>query len=175
MKTLLTMRRLFLGLILLYCLSPGVWADVYVSPEEHRAMAKEGLEAQLASVPKEEQVEFVQALLDKIPLDILELQVEIEEAKKSKTGTPAYFLAKGFDTIEYRAQIYREWLSEHGAQPREPDKSGTPKATASPAKQEGHRASPLSDRPMLSSTHLVALAFLAGGLLLGLRRALKPS
>ncbi len=173
MKTFVTMRRIILELILLCCLAPGVLADVYVSPEEHRAMAKEGLEAQLASVPKEEQVEFVQALLDKIPLDILELQMEIEEAKKSNTGTPAYFLAKGFDTIEYRAQIYREWLSEHGVEPPEAEKPGTPNATASPAKKEGHRVTPGSDRPMLSSTHLVALAFLAGGLLLGLRRALK--
>lgn len=161
----------------------AVQADVYVSPEEHRAWAKQGLEEQLAKVPADKQVEFVKAQLAKIPQDRKDLEMQVAEARaaeasgKERKGAPSYFLAKGFEGIDYREEVLKAWLAEH--------KDGVPQAKPSPSPQshtpltppslEGQSAKPESDSgtvAALGSTQIVALVLLGAGLLLGARRAL---
>lgn len=159
----------------------AVQADVYVSPEEHRAWAKQGLEEQLAKVPADKQVEFVKAQLAKIPQDREDLKRQVAEAEAAEAngrkGPPAYFLAKGFEGIDYREEALKNWLAEH--------KDGVPQAKPSPSPQshtpltppslEGQSAKPESGSgtvAALGSAQIVALVLLGAGLLLGARRAL---
>jgi len=143
-------------------------ADVYVSPEEHSRMAKEGLERQLADVPKEEQVEFVRQKLREMPLRRQELELEVaqaEEAEANGTGrVPAYFLRKGFTTLDYEEKALKDWLAERGVSP---ETESSPKGV----KESGLVVPPVPSPPF-SSVPLVALVFVAAGALLGLRRAL---
>ncbi len=165
------MKRIKIFLFLLLFLCPAAQADVYVSPEEHRAMAKSGLDAQLAKVPKDKHVSYVQGLLKQIPLDRLELDKKIQEREKSRSGPPAYFLAKGYKSIDYREELYRAWLKERGVKPLDDASPARTKLKKPPSSQSNSTFE--ADQPVLSSTHLIALVFAAGGVLLGLRRALR--
>ncbi|MCA9781247.1 MAG: hypothetical protein KC800_31215 [Candidatus Eremiobacteraeota bacterium] len=160
--------RNYLSSMLFLLLLLGVaYADVYVSPEEHTRMAKDGLERQLAEVPKEKQVEFVQQKLREIPLKRQELELQVaaaEEAEENGSrGVPAYFLRKGFTTIDYEEQALKDWLAEHGA---------SPKTESSPKDGKKSVAVPTVPPPPFGSVPMVAIVFLAAGVLLGLRRAL---
>jgi hypothetical protein len=145
------MKRFLWLTLLVTLLGLSAQADVYVSPDEQRSMAREWLNGQLAEVPDSDRVKFVEDLLAKIPLERADLQMKVAEAEKAdakgeRSGPPAYFLKKGFESINYREEVLKEWLARNKA-------SGDTGA-------------------MLSSSHLVALFFLAGAVLLGLRRAL---
>lgn len=170
-----TPMKLLLALVFLFLLYP-VQADVYVSPEEHREWAKQGLEQQLAGVPADKQVEFVEDLLAKIPQERLDLELKISMAEKAeseggdRTGPPTYFLRKGFESIKYKEIILKEWLTEHGKPPKAAP--GETNGQATPSKNTSPGLGSISAVGAPSRTALVALVFLAAGVLLGLRRAL---
>lgn len=184
------------ALIILLLLSSLAQADVYVSPEEHRAYARQGLEEQLSQVPADKQVQFVEGLLAKIPQERQELELKVEaaeaaEAKGERQGPPAYFLRRGFEGIDYKEEAIKEWLAAHKgnsqARPSPSPQSSAPSAsptlaadpqsppTASPTLAAEPSAPPAprtAPAAAVGSTQLVALALLGAGILLGLRRAL---
>ena len=179
-------RSLFVLFTLLLIQCGYALADVYVSPEEHRAWAKEGLEKQLAEVPENKQVQFVQQKLKEMPLkrQELEMKVKMAEAAAAKgdhSGPPAYFLRKGFEGFDYEEEALKNWLAAHG-HPVKPgkktEKGGTPKPSATSGALPQHPSTTHIDSassapaPPASSASLVALMLLAAGGLLGLRRAL---
>lgn len=154
-------------------------ADVYVSPEEHRTMARDDLNRRLADVAPEKQVQFVKDLLADIPKERSDLEVKVKLAEQNPNSSPpAYFLRKGFTHIDYREAILKEWLAENEG-----------KATQAPQKSEADPAVPATDpttdssdssRPTPSTgtggpgtAGSVALILLGSGILLGLRRALR--
>lgn len=181
-------RSLFVLLTLLLLQCGHALSDVYVSPEEHRAWAKEGLEKQLAEVPKDKQVQFVQQKLKEMPLKRQELSMKIQmaeeaAAKGDHSGPPAYFLRKGFEGFDYEEEALKNWLADHG----HPVKSGaktekgkTPKPSATSGALPDQQTTTHTDTTSGSSAPtspagavpLVAMILLAAGGLLGLRRAL---
>lgn len=179
-------RSLFVLLTLLLLQCGHALADVYVSPEEHRAWAKEGLEKQLAEVPKDKQVQFVQKKLKEMPLKRQDLEMKVKmaeeaEAKGEHTGTPSYFLRKGFEGFDYEEEALKNWLAEHGRPVKSGSKSEkgkTPKPSATSGALPQHPGATHIDSassaptPPPNSASLVALVLLAAGGLLGLRRAL---
>lgn len=184
MKTNVAMKNPITILILtLLTLFTASSADIYVSPEDHRAFARDGLAKQLANVPAEEQVLFVRDLLNKIPLDRMELERRINEAEAGVgKGTPVYMLRKGFDSINYREEIYKEWLEKYEANPpsepaKRPEKPQTPAVRTSPSDNSNVTpTSNLAQDPPPSprnTTTAVAVLLVGSGLLLGLRRALS--
>ena len=130
-------------------------------------MAKAGLERQLAEVPKEKQVEYVQQKLREMPLRRQELELEVaqaEEAEANGTGrVPAYFLRKGFTTLDYEEQALKDWLAERGVSPKT-------ESSTKEVKESG--LVPPVPSPPFGAVPLVAIVFVAAGALLGLRRAL---
>lgn len=179
-------------LALFVLLTFTVHADVYVSPEEHRAYARQGLEEQLSKVPTDQQVEFVQDLLEKIPLERQQLEMQISEAEAAQargehSGPPPYFLRKGFEPLKYKEEVMKEWLAAHKAGPQaKPSASpqslspvASPTVAGQPPQSPPSNSSanpspgvPQTGTTALGSTHLMALALMGAGLLLGIRRAL---
>lgn len=163
----MNLRKFLSSTFFLFLLLGVAYADVYVSPEEHSRMAKEGLERQLAGVPKDKQIEFVQQKLREMPLRRQELELEIAQAEEAEAngsgGVPAYFLRKGFTTLDYEEKALKDWLAERGVSPKT-------EGSSKEAKQSG--LVPPVPSPPLGSVPLVAIVLVAAGALLGLRRAL---
>lgn len=177
-------QSLSILLLTLFAFLSQASADVYVSPEEHRSFARDGLNRQLADVPPEEQVQFVKDLLAKIPQERLDLEMRVKQAEAGHgDGPPAYFLRKGFDSINYREEILKEWLAEHEGKaiPQAPQKESpkpnspapSPETSTAPSTSNQSPPPPSSGSSPLSATSAVALLLLGSGVLLGLRRALE--
>lgn len=141
-------------------LDPGVRKkpEVRFKPEVRLdpRVTKESLEAQLKPLSGAKKVQRVQLLLQNLypQLRYAESRTDPRSSKDSEKYQS--------DVKKLRASevLLKEWLKQRGIKP-EPE--------LRPARRGSHQPETL---PIAGSTHLIALAFLAGGALLGLRRFL---
>ncbi len=167
------MRRAILLILLTLLTALSSHADIPVIDPETRIdprVTRESLEAQLKPLSEAKKVQRVQRLLQNLypQLRLAEQIIKNIDGLDPKTKADPRF-SKEYEKYQSDAKqlrvseaILKEWLQRRGIKP-EPERG--------PSFRKRESQNP-ETHPVVGSTHLIALAFLAGVALLGLRRFL---